>query len=371
MAKGILTGITGNRVDGVIWDDLIKGREQADSDVVRNKTWDAYFDDLMTRKKPHAWEVAINTRWHEDDPAGRILPPDYDGQTGLIKCQDGNDWYVVNLPAECEREDDILGRKIGDILWPEWFTKEMFAPFKRNPRTWSSLYQQRPAPREGNQFKIGMWGWCALAGDGTPLGRPDKARNTPAVVIPRRKDGSLDLEWLCLSIDASNGATGPDASALGLGILGGQAGGLRRFVLEDLTDGPATWLQTMRRCASGIVRAAEIAGKQRRFTVLLEKKAMGASEDAPLPTQLRNALARGVIEVGGVQVSALRGGRLSRWRSRQRQCMPRISIWHRTFRNQEHGADLISLAKRNKESVIPTSSRTKAPQSDLHVESGA
>ena len=29
MAAGILTGITGNRVDGVIWDDLIKGREQA------------------------------------------------------------------------------------------------------------------------------------------------------------------------------------------------------------------------------------------------------------------------------------------------------------------------------------------------------
>src|SRR4029077_298223 len=36
MAAGILTGITGNRVDLVVWDDLIKGREQADSDVIRN-----------------------------------------------------------------------------------------------------------------------------------------------------------------------------------------------------------------------------------------------------------------------------------------------------------------------------------------------
>ena len=33
----------------MIWDDLIKGREQADSDVVRKKTWEAYFDDLLTR----------------------------------------------------------------------------------------------------------------------------------------------------------------------------------------------------------------------------------------------------------------------------------------------------------------------------------
>lgn len=153
MAAGILTGITGNRVDGVIWDDLIKGREQADSDVVRNKTWEAYFDDLLTRKKPHAFEVGINTRWHEDDPAGRILPPDYNGGSGMLKGQDGNDWYVLCLPAECERTDDPLGRQVGEIIWPEWFTKEHFAPFKRNARTWNALYQQRPAPDSGDFFK--------------------------------------------------------------------------------------------------------------------------------------------------------------------------------------------------------------------------
>lgn len=97
--------------------------------------------------------VSHNTRWHEDDVAGRILPENYNGESGLIQCRDGNEWYVVCLPAECERDDDILGRKKGDILWPEWFTKEMFAPFKRNPRTWSSLYQQRPAPDSGTLFK--------------------------------------------------------------------------------------------------------------------------------------------------------------------------------------------------------------------------
>jgi predicted phage terminase large subunit-like protein len=153
MAAGILTGITGNRADGVIWDDLIKGREQADSPVVREKTWEAYVDDLLTRKKPKAWEIGITTRWHEDDVAGRILPEHYNGESGLVQCRDGNEWYVVCLQAECEREDDILGRKPGDILWPEWFTKDMFAPFKRNPRTWSSLYQQRPAPDTGTYFQ--------------------------------------------------------------------------------------------------------------------------------------------------------------------------------------------------------------------------
>ena len=152
MAAGIMTGITGNRADGVVWDDLIKGREQADSDTTRNKTWDAYIDDLLTRKKPNAWEVAVCTRWHEDDPAGRILPEKYNGESGWIKGRDGNDWYVVCIPAQCERKDDPLERKIGEYIWPEWFPPGHFDPFKRNARTWSSLYQQRPAPETGDYF---------------------------------------------------------------------------------------------------------------------------------------------------------------------------------------------------------------------------
>lgn len=153
MGAGILTGITGNRADGVVWDDLIKGRDQADSDIVRQKTWDAYIDDLLTRKKPGAWEVAIGTRWHEDDPMGRILPHNYNGESGWVKGRDGNDWYVLCVPAQCERADDPLKRKIGEYVWPEWFPPGHFDGFKRNPRSWSSLYQQRPAPESGDYFK--------------------------------------------------------------------------------------------------------------------------------------------------------------------------------------------------------------------------
>jgi predicted phage terminase large subunit-like protein len=109
-------------------------------------------DDLQTRRKPTTWEVGINTRWHEDDVSGRILPETYDGESGWIQCKDGNDWYVICLPAECDREDDPLKRKIGDILWPEWFTEKHLAPFKRQPRTWSALFQQKPAPDTGVFF---------------------------------------------------------------------------------------------------------------------------------------------------------------------------------------------------------------------------
>lgn len=155
MAAGILSGITGNRVDGIVWDDIIKGREAADSEVIRQKTWDAYLDDLKTRKKPNAWEIAINTRWHEDDPAGRILPLHYHGESGWIRGQDGNDWYVVCIPAIAERDDDILGRAVGDRLWPEWFPADHFDQFRGNARTWNALFQQRPAPDSGTFFEAG------------------------------------------------------------------------------------------------------------------------------------------------------------------------------------------------------------------------
>ena len=153
MACGILSGVTGNRAHGLIIDDPIRGRADADSEVIRERTWGAYKDDLLTRLVPGGWEILIATRWHEDDLAGRILPDKYAGESGLIRCRDGRDWYVVCLPAQCERQDDPLGRAIGEYLWPEWFSEEHFAPFKAQSRTWNALFQQRPQPDQGTYFQ--------------------------------------------------------------------------------------------------------------------------------------------------------------------------------------------------------------------------
>lgn len=153
LACGILSGITGNRAQGIIIDDPVRGRQDADSEAVQKSTWDAYQEDLRTRLVPGGWEIIIQTRWNEQDLSGRILPEDYDGQSGLIRCRDGRDWYIVCLPAQCERSDDPLGRAIGEYLWPEWFTEDHFKPFKAQARTWSALFQQRPQPDEGTFFQ--------------------------------------------------------------------------------------------------------------------------------------------------------------------------------------------------------------------------
>lgn len=153
MGGGILSGLTGNRAGLGITDDLIKGREAAESETIREKTWEAYIDDFCSRLIPGAPQVMILTRWHEDDPAGRILPDKWAGESGVFRGRDGRTWHVLCLPAIADRLDDPLGRKLGETLWPEWFNDEHWAPFKLNSRTWSSLYQQKPAPDEGTFFQ--------------------------------------------------------------------------------------------------------------------------------------------------------------------------------------------------------------------------
>jgi predicted phage terminase large subunit-like protein len=157
-AVGVDSSVTGRRANGAIIDDPVKGRKEADSEVVRESMWQWYLSDLRTRLLPEAFIVIIQTRWHEDDISGRILPEDYDGGTGWYQARDGEEWFVINLPAlACE--NDALGRQPGEALWPEFYSKEMLAQERRTQgeRNFSALYQQRPSPEEGNFFRREMF----------------------------------------------------------------------------------------------------------------------------------------------------------------------------------------------------------------------
>ena len=153
----------GRRADLFITDDLIRGRADADSKVVRESTWQWILGDLRPRLKPGAAWVNINTRWVEDDPSGRILPKEAFGKSGWFTAKDGEKWYVLCLAAVIEtreeEENDPLGRKLGEIIWPEWFSPEMLAQEKRSQgsRNWNSLYQQKPRPDEGAILKKQHW----------------------------------------------------------------------------------------------------------------------------------------------------------------------------------------------------------------------
>lgn len=161
LSAGITAGITGNRANGAIIDDPVAGREEADSPAMRKKILDAYQDDLLTRLLPGAWLILIMTRWNENDLAGEILPHDYKGESGFIRCRDGLDWEVLNMPAKAEHRDDPLGRKIGEYIWPEYYHTQHWQMFENGvgperQRTWTSLYQQRPSPQGSGKFTRDM-----------------------------------------------------------------------------------------------------------------------------------------------------------------------------------------------------------------------
>lgn len=139
-AAGVGSAIAGRRADLGLIDDPIKSREEADSERIRDKQWDWYVNDFTTRLKPGARQIHIQTRWHEDDLGGRIL------------AREAHRWTVLTLPMVATATSDPMGRQPGERLWPEWFTDEMVAQAKLDPRAWNALYQQDPAPDEGDYF---------------------------------------------------------------------------------------------------------------------------------------------------------------------------------------------------------------------------
>lgn len=143
-AVGVGGGITGFGAGLVIIDDPVKNRAEAESLVRRDNASLWFNDDIYTRLEPEAPIILIQTRWHEDDLAGRLIR----------EMDEGEKWDIVNLPALAE-DDDPLGRKPGEALWPERFSAARLATVHRRQGSYSfeALYQQRPIPRSGGLFK--------------------------------------------------------------------------------------------------------------------------------------------------------------------------------------------------------------------------
>ena len=69
---GIGGSLTGKGSNLSIMDDPFKGREDAESQVMRNKIWESFTNDLMTRRAPVTIVIVMGTPWHVDDVFGRI-----------------------------------------------------------------------------------------------------------------------------------------------------------------------------------------------------------------------------------------------------------------------------------------------------------
>jgi predicted phage terminase large subunit-like protein len=152
-ATGISAGLTGKGFNGlVIVDDPIAGREDAESQVQRDKVYEVFNSDAFS---PGGSIVVVATRGHMDDLIGRLA--------GL---RDPT-WEVINLPAlgaaDGAPDDD------GVPLWPGRFDLDALRRIRSQigPYAWHSLYQGQPAPKGGAVFKAEWFKhWTELPADG-------------------------------------------------------------------------------------------------------------------------------------------------------------------------------------------------------------
>lgn len=154
LTRGVGQGIAGFRSNIAGVDDPFSSREDAESDLVRKKTYDWFKADFLTRLLPKSPLFIVATRWHSDDLCGRLESENKLIKTGMV---DGIPWEIINLPAIYldDSVPDPIGREIGEVLWPELYSKEVMAQIKADQSTkdWNSLYMGRPVDAEGGAIK--------------------------------------------------------------------------------------------------------------------------------------------------------------------------------------------------------------------------
>lgn len=140
---GIGGAITGRGAHILVIDDPIKNREEAESELIRNKHWDWFTSTAYTRLEPGGIVILILTRWHMDDLAGRIL-----NNEELKKRT-----KIVKFPALATKDEEF--RKQGEPLWEKRYNFDALLNIKNTIGSydWSALYQQEPIATEDQEFK--------------------------------------------------------------------------------------------------------------------------------------------------------------------------------------------------------------------------
>lgn len=141
IGAGVGGPITGAGAHLLIIDDPVKNAEEAGSQTYRDAVWEWYQSTAYTRLEDKGAVVLIQTRWHHDDLAGRLM---------LESERGGDQWVIVKLPAI---DDD------GGALWPEKYDVEALERIKGavGSRAWTALYQQEPTDDAGAIIRREWW----------------------------------------------------------------------------------------------------------------------------------------------------------------------------------------------------------------------
>lgn len=174
IAAGVGVGINGKGMHIGIADDLIKDQEAAQSEAIRESTFGWYQSVFRTRLAPGGGILYISTRWHDSDPAGKLLEKEELLRKEGVPEDEIEGWDVVSYPAIAEHDEYLLStgaiwrgtppegqekarllRHKGEALHPERYPVSELKKIKNTltPMLWSALYQQNPTPDDGEFFR--------------------------------------------------------------------------------------------------------------------------------------------------------------------------------------------------------------------------
>lgn len=141
--------LTSKTVDVMIFDDLYKDSQEANSPQIRATAWDWYTKVAQSRLHNDSQQLIVFTRWHPEDIIGKILESEQ-----VIVAEKWEDfenipsgaWVLVNFEAiKTGTPTEIDGRESGQPLWPARHSLERLLAAKNlDPVGFQCLYQGNP-----------------------------------------------------------------------------------------------------------------------------------------------------------------------------------------------------------------------------------
>ena len=150
--------LTSKTADVMIFDDLYKDSQEANSPVIRASAWDWYTKVAMTRCHNESQKLIVFTRWHPEDIIGKII----ENET-VIEVEKWADfenipkgaWVLVNFEAiKTGEPTEIDNRERGNALWPSRHSFDRLEQQKKiDPVGFQCLYQGHPGDAAGRLYQ--------------------------------------------------------------------------------------------------------------------------------------------------------------------------------------------------------------------------
>lgn len=157
-AVGVGGGLTGTSASLLVADDLLKDRQEANSELIRETTWHWFQSVFMTRRQSKTMVSVVATRWHMDDLIGRLEAQQKEFEIAGTDKKQYDTWTRFHFPAFAEEDEYFHGqlfRRKGEVLCPERFTYDDMVKTRNSTEVfdWVALYQQNPILQENAEFK--------------------------------------------------------------------------------------------------------------------------------------------------------------------------------------------------------------------------